>query len=123
MAEVKIIEFDYHRNGIQGDGFFVARMRWRITREVELDKSPIFRVVYFPRDDDESTPSFKCAALREDMETIQMFAGNAWRGDRLVEVMHTCVMIWRDALRKGMWSYDRDTRMVKEMNDAVGGKH
>ena len=75
-ATVKLLEADYHRNGISGEGFHVY-----IVREREGGKWRRMLVVHFRELDGQGNVA--CAAFDIDRLAVNDIAlgSNSWRGD------------------------------------------
>ena len=91
-ATLTLIELDYHRNGICGDGFYVARIHW------EHDTAPVgeMLVVHFPNHDDDGeridggpirTAVLSVDVLRRPEGATVEFGVNSWRPEILHEAI------------------------------------
>jgi hypothetical protein len=75
MKPITITALDYHRNGVSGEGFYVALFNWRDLDD-KADRSMVAILFDEPG---------QCAVL-DTAETaagnVTFAQGNSWRGDR-----------------------------------------
>lgn len=80
-----IISAAYHRNGVCGEGFYVATVRGLFDGGVEVN-SAVFVVIHVPDTDDEKesefyVPNTKTFVVKQDLLPDVTFGTNSWRGD------------------------------------------
>jgi hypothetical protein len=89
VAEIESVA--YHRNGVNGEGFFAGIFG----ASVDGEPPHAFLGVIFPSEEDENKAGGNPRIAIFDLELLKQhdigFGSNSWRGDMFVEVMESVI--------------------------------
>lgn len=93
-GEIEVLQVDWHRNGIGGEGFYAVLFRWRTNKGVEN-----FLGTLFDR-------AGQCAVVSLDRigEHGVSFGFNSWRGDVVEDRLRKAIRDWPWTGRCGPFS-------------------
>ncbi|MFA6063992.1 MAG: hypothetical protein WC736_15495 [Gallionella sp.] len=95
---MKIINVQYHRNGVGGIGFYAVHFQDKAHKDM-ANTTKDFVAVLFPNDDGEDTLTVngRCAVLNVGLLPDVTFAVNSWRGDHFEPDLRRAIRDYEEA--------------------------